>query len=580
MRLTLLARIWLSTSVLLTVLFGFTGYVLQQQMLTTTNRTLQDEARTSFQAYDSLWRSRSETLASVAAVLSSMPNVRLAFQTMHQPTIRDAAGEIWVKVSDTVRESAFFVVADPRGNTVTALDTTAEVRVPRFWPMIERVRPRFPQQISGFALIDGQLLQLVLTPVLVDSTQGPALMSVLVTGYVVDHLVARRLKEATGGSEFLFVSPDHVHASTLNPRATGVLRALPTGNVVHDGVAEYVPLYRELVDVEGRAIGNLAVFRSFDAARGRSSLLQRNLVLSWLASLALGLWASFVIARRIIRPVRMLDAAAVEVARQNYAHRVPVESQDELGRLAATFNSMCQSIQTAQGELIRQERISTIGRMASSIVHDLRNPLAAIYGGAEMMVDTELTAPQMKRLAENIYRSSRRIQEMLQDLLQITRGKKGDKESCSVAQIVEAAVQEVEAEAAARKIRIEVDVPEWIEVEVERQRMERVFLNLLGNALEALPAGGHIWVRSREDGESIEIEVADDGPGISSQAREKLFQPFASFGKKNGLGLGLALSRQSVLEQGGDLWAEEKPAQGASFRVKLPRAQAVVSTGG
>ena len=84
---------------------------------------------------------------------------------------------------------------------------------------------------------------------------------------------------------------------------------------------------------------------------------------------------------------------------------------------------MCASIRNAREELIRQERISTIGRLSSSIVHDLRNPLAAIYGGAEMLVDSELTPAQMKRLAGNIYRSSRRIQELLQDLLNTSRGK-------------------------------------------------------------------------------------------------------------------------------------------------------------
>ena len=94
---------------------------------------------------------------------------------------------------------------------------------------------------------------------------------------------------------------------------------------------------------------------------------------------------------------------------------------------------MCASIQQARQELIRQERISTIGRLSSSIVHDLRNPLAAVYGGAEMLVDAELTPLQVKRLAANIYRASRRIQELLQDLLNVSRG------SARGAEVVQAA---------------------------------------------------------------------------------------------------------------------------------------------
>ena len=126
-----------------------------------------------------------------------------------------------------------------------------------------------------------------------------------------------------------------------------------------------------------------------------------------------------------MEPVKQLDRAAAEVARQNYAIEVEVNSEDEMGRLARTFNNMCASIRQAREDLIRQERISTIGRLSGSIVHDLRNPLAAIYGGAEMMVDADLPPGHMKRLAGNIYRASRRIQELLQDLLNVSRGKSG-----------------------------------------------------------------------------------------------------------------------------------------------------------
>src|SRR5437660_10429090 len=109
-----------------------------------------------------------------------------------------------------------------------------------------------------------------------------------------------------------------------------------------------------------------------------------------------------------------------------------------MGRLARTFNTMCASIRQARVDLIRQERISTIGRLSSSIVHDLRNPLAAIYGGAEMLVDTELSPSQMKRLAANIYRASRRIQELLQDLVNVSRGKSKAAEICNLREGVEA----------------------------------------------------------------------------------------------------------------------------------------------
>ena len=99
--------------------------------------------------------------------------------------------------------------------------------------------------------------------------------------------------------------------------------------------------------------------------------------------------------------------------------------------------------------------------------------------------------------------------------------------------------------------------------------MERAFVNLISNALEAMPDGGEVRITAGlEDGWAL-VQVTDNGPGISPEIRSQLFQPFVS-GKRNGLGLGLALSRQTVLDHGGDMWVESKPGQGARFCFRLP----------
>ena len=207
--------------------------------------------------------------------------------------------------------------------------------------------------------------------------------------------------------------------------------------------------------------------------------------------------------------------------------------------------------------------------VSSSIVHDLRNPLAAIYGGAEMLVDTELSPPQMKRLAANIYRASRRIQELLQDLVNVSRGKSKSAEMCNLREVVQAACEASAAAAESQGVSISIEPGEEIELPIERARMERVFLNLIGNALEAMPGGGAIHIAERVDRESVLVQITDTGPGILPSIREKLFEPFVSAGKKNGLGLGLALSRQTVLDHGGEIWVEEG-SPGARFVVRLP----------
>ncbi len=115
--------------------------------------------------------------------------------------------------------------------------------------------------------------------------------------------------------------------------------------------------------------------------------------------------------------------------------------------------------------------------------------------------------------------------------------------------------------------------------------MERAFANLIGNALEAMPGGGEVRISATLEDGAVLAEVADNGPGIAPEIRDRLFQPFVSAGKRNGLGLGLALTRQTVLDHGGEMWVESEPGKGARFLLRLPGAhlaqgqvQGVVST--
>jgi signal transduction histidine kinase len=346
----------------------------------------------------------------------------------------------------------------------------------------------------------------------------------------------------------------------------------PGSTHVSDGVVEYARFEQKLLDITGKPVGEICILRSFEAAQNRINSLYTNILLLWLLAIGAGFGLTYLLARRIVEPVKQLDRAAAEVAQQNYAIEVPVTSEDEMGRLARTFNNMCASIRQAREDLIRQERISTIGRLSASIVHDLRNPLAAIYGGAEMLVDADLPQTHVKRLAGNIYRASRRIQELLQDLLDVSRGKSRPAELCRLGEVASAACDSLAAAAQSQGVTMMLDIPAEIEVPLERSRMERAFLNLIANALEAMPDGGEVRISaSVEEGAAV-VHVTDNGPGIAPEIRSKLFQPFVTAGKRNGLGLGLALARQTVVEHGGDMWVESEPGHGARFSFRVPGA--------
>jgi signal transduction histidine kinase len=429
--------------------------------------------------------------------------------------------------------------------------------------------------VGGFWDEGGKLFQVVVTPVMVQSGRGPALLNVLVAGYRIDGGVLKALQGSATGSEFVLTRSapqSSVVASTLRvPNEAVALRPELVGSTtrVRAGSEHFAALAFPLPDLNGEPLGYLWILRSFSAAEMHLAELRRDLGIIWAVASLLVLAIAALMVRSIVARVRRFSKAAAEVARNNYEPRLPADSEDELGEMARTFNAMCASLERMRSEVIRQERLATVSRLSSSLVHDLRNPLAAIYGGAELLVDEELPAEQVRRLAGNIYRSSRQVQRMLQDLLEVSRGKVESPEQCRLREIVEAAAESIMPLAEAQSVVLTNDVPPDLELPLERARMERVFLNLFSNALDVMPGGGSVQVRAVQDHGQVIVSVEDTGPGIDEAMRARLFQPFESAGKRNGLGLGLALSRQTVLDHGGDLWADSRPGPGACFRLRL-----------
>lgn len=565
---SLLWKILLSTSIAITLLLAVAGWFVHNQTRSALSESLESDLQGSFHAYESLWHARTQMLRSVSLVLSNMSDVRAAFQTNDRATIRDTASEIWSKISQS---SALFLVTDPSGEVIASLGGGDALgsRV----DVVRDGAPRFPAQTDGFAVEGGRLYEFVVTPVYVQTETGPGLLNVLVAGFAVDASVAAELKRQTGGSDFVFLAGGMPLASTVAPaqssRIAQQYRRQTALQHVNLPDGELAVLGTTLRNIEGAPVGDLLIVHSFDAIRKNLDALQRKLFLIWAAAILAGLAVSILLARRILKPIRQLDEAASLIAKQEYGTRVPEGGNDELGRLARTFNAMCGSIQDARAELIRQERILTIGRLSTSIVHDLRNPLASIYGGAEMMMDGNLSEAQMHRLAENIYRSSRVINDLLQELSDVSRGRMHAPEMCRLSEVVDAAVGVGSNLAERQGVAVRAEIDPALELPLERARMERVFQNLITNAVEAMPEGGRVEIHAERNGTGVIVKVDDTGPGIPVSVRERLFEPFVT-SRKSGLGLGLALSRQTVLEHGGDLWVEDGNGAGAHFRLRLP----------
>jgi signal transduction histidine kinase len=205
-----------------------------------------------------------------------------------------------------------------------------------------------------------------------------------------------------------------------------------------------------------------------------------------------------------------------------------------------------------------------------SIVHDLRNPLSAVHGSAELLISSRLSETQVHRVAHNLYSASVRMKELLDELLSRSQGTGTGMESSNLRNLVNSAVAKIAQLAESQSVRIVQYVPQDLMIALDRQRIERVFINLFVNAIEAMPGGGTIRISAIPQHQSVLITVRDTGPGIAPEICDRLFEPFATAGKQNGLGLGLAFSRQAVLDHGGQMWVESS-RQGACFAFLLPR---------
>jgi signal transduction histidine kinase len=560
---TLQRRVFVSTAVAMTMLFAVAGWLLLRQASDALVAGVQEEVRGSLASVEALWRARGELMRSSSALLSAMSDVRAAFGTRDPATIRDTAAEMWSRGASP--QTMLLVTGANDGAVLAAFGgeaTSSNMKaLPADW--LEAARKAFPNQSSGFVMWQDSLWQVVLTPVYVTAGESPLLLNVLVAGERVRGPTLERMQHDTGGTGFTLSAGGRIIATTpISPE---------------DAQDQSVSLQLDLKGIDGSKIGTLVARRPLRLVDHQIERLRRTFLAGWVGAMLAGLLLSFWLARRITKPLGELEQAAIAVSQENYAIRVEAKSNDELGLLARTFNRMCESIEGARSELIRREQIHAAGRLAATIAHDLRNPLSAVTGGAEMIAEMDLPPDQTKRAARNVYTAALRMQHMLEELSQSVRKKSAVRTEESLRAIVTSAVQSQQEKLDARRIEASVHVPEKLNVAVERGRFERVIINLIANAVEAMGEGpGKIAVEAKEALGLNEIvcEISDSGPGVPEAIRASLFQPFITQGKKNGLGLGLALSRQTMLDHGGDLEAvyDGNGAKGACFRLRIPRA--------
>jgi signal transduction histidine kinase len=225
-------------------------------------------------------------------------------------------------------------------------------------------------------------------------------------------------------------------------------------------------------------------------------------------------------------------------------------------------------------EVLDAERLALVGRFASSIVHDLKNPLHVISLSAELASMPNVPIEARANSKARINKQVERITGMVNELLEYARG--SNTVSCllsrvNYAQFVQQLVEEVRQELSLKGVTLVVDGPlPSVTVQVNPGRLTRVFFNLFGNAADAMSSGGKITVRVKTTNDGVVTEVQDTGEGIPPEVADKLFQPFVTYGKANGTGLGLTISKKAIEDFKGTITVHNSPQGGAVFAFTLP----------
>lgn len=299
----------------------------------------------------------------------------------------------------------------------------------------------------------------------------------------------------------------------------------------------------------------------------------------------LGIVGAAFLARRITRPLHRLVDGTVRIAKGDFSQAIAAASRDEVGDLARSFNEMTRQLlharermEDANRKLVRHEKLASIGRMAATIAHEIRNPLTSVKLNIQKVAEEEGAAESVKANLGLSLQGIDQIERFIKELLNFTRVPELSLELWPVEQIVGEALKMVQDVLAAKGIVVEKTCADGLPpVLADGDKLRQVFLNVLRNAHEALDPGGRITVAcdAVDDGrrKKVRVRIADNGPGIPEKDRPNIFEPFFTT-KPAGFGLGLANARKIVEQHNGTISLSRKRGRGSVFIILIPAAEA------
>ncbi len=242
----------------------------------------------------------------------------------------------------------------------------------------------------------------------------------------------------------------------------------------------------------------------------------------------------------------------------------------KLQETAEQLSRVYRELQDSFEQLRRADRLSSLGQLSAGLAHEIRNPLGAIRGAVEILQKENLSSEARKEFSAIVLRETRRLNDLVQHILDFARPRKPELKQVAIGEVMDSVLPLIKDRANQGNVRILAELaPTLAEAELDPGMMQQVLLNLLVNAVEAMPQGGEIRVRAFGHSDGLGLEVVDEGCGVDETELEKIFDPFYTT-KENGTGLGLSIAHQLVEQQGGHLSASKNRGRGMTFSISFP----------
>ena len=574
-RTRLRTRFLLSMLLITAGLAAMSLLVVRQSVQRHVREGIVQDLRNSVTTFQNFQHDREIMLTHSAELVADLPIIRAIMTAPDPATIQDASRGVW-----QLTGSDLLVLAN-RNGSVVALHTksagfTREAAQQYFQRSLNE------EDFSHWWFGAHHLYQTFVQPVYFGSKTEGRLLGFLIIGYEINDRLAREVSKVSS-SQVTFSYGDEIVATTLSPiqSRSSAFDALsgssPTGSSqsgpqdVEVGQELFLATSLDLSSQQEIPV-RLTVLGSYDQAAKFLGNLNRLLLLLGLTAVLVGSGLVFLISHTFTRPLASLVEGVRALEHGDFHHPLDPRGSDEVAELTSAFDRMRSSLLKTQQALLESEQLATIGRMASSISHDLRHSLAAIVANSEFLCDGRLTGAQREELYQEVRIGVNQMTDLIDSLLEFARTRESlNPTYASVTETVLRAMQAVRLHPRHQGTHIQVESNSQRSAWFDPRKLERALYNLLLNACEAAPAtGGRVQVTIGRNEAAVSIAVADNGPGIAEPIRNKLFAPFVSYGKENGTGLGLTIVQKIVQDHGGTVLMERTADARTIFRITIP----------